>query len=148
MMLLAMALAATSARPDPYSGGVDDPGTPVALASVLKPSPEKEAADLAAARKVFIDHLRDPDRAKVRNFHMITETTDTAHPASYCGEVNAPNAYGGMSGWHRYYVAASGFYAEDGGSYSDRSLLDTLCVAREGSPDLSAAFAPDQSAGR
>ena len=114
----------------------------LALAAASTPAPAMSDPDLAAARKVLFDHLRDPDHAKVRNFRKVSETQDTAHPASYCGEINAPNAYGGLTGWHLVRVTVNGNFMEDDGPWLTHDVLTSLCPVGSGGGDVTAAFTP------
>lgn len=61
--------------------------------------------------------LRDPASAEFRN---IRETTN-----GVCGEVNAKNGFGGMTGFEPFYVST--ISAASPHVWHDRRMVDTMC---------------------
>ena len=53
-----------------------------------------------AARSAVTDGLRDPGSAQFRNIRRYVNSRGTT---TFCGEVNSRNAYGGMTGFRRFY---------------------------------------------
>lgn len=97
--------------------------------SVSKIATERPTSDLldhkatdeviARARSILEDDLVDYSRAKIRGMHLVEATLDEkARRALYlpvgtkltafCGEINAPNRMGGMTGWQKTAIIVEG----------------------------------------
>lgn len=63
-----------------------------------------EAEFRAAGRQVVLDSLRDPASAQFRNVHRSWSPNGSA---TFCGEVNATNGFGGYTGFQRFISGAS-----------------------------------------
>lgn len=57
-----------------------------------------------AARQAVVDLLRDPSSATFRNVHWSRTSNGSGH---FCGEVNARNGFGGMTGFIRFQAFAT-----------------------------------------
>lgn len=71
--------------------------------------PDLETVALKAAKQ----NARDPDSVTVRNVRL--QKTEMGGVTAICGEVNAKNGFGGMSGWTNFGVEQDGskFYTVD-----------------------------------
>jgi hypothetical protein len=127
--------------------------SPGSAQSVLL-TPEQRAdgeVQVAQAGKLLADSVRDTDAVKFRNvFLQKTVGTDGKEHVSLCGEVNAKNGYGGMSGFHKFMLVADQVYVGGPGQIinadeicgNGRAKIDT----RDYSPEIRKAF--DANAGQ
>lgn len=54
-------------------------------------------------RGVIAEHMRDPDSVKLRGVTWLAKSGEFAPDHTFCGEVNAKNAYGGYTGFQPFY---------------------------------------------
>jgi hypothetical protein len=118
----------------------------MALAQTPDFTPEQRAegeAQIKATGKRLADTLKDAESAKFRNV-FIRKTTgkDGVEHVSLCGEINAKNSYGAMTGWALVAGDAVSVYVGDKGIISAnlicgerRGVFDT----RDYAPELKAA---------
>lgn len=96
---------------------------PVVLAALLAYSCSQgggtnESARLGADAITAVKaRLRDPSAASFDQLY--------AKGAAYCGKVNAPNGFGGKSGWQRFvYADGVATLEEDGSTFTSRWSLN------------------------
>ncbi|VVT18715.1 conserved exported hypothetical protein [Sphingomonas sp. EC-HK361] len=106
--------------------------------------------DVAKAGKMLADKVRDTDGAKFRNvFIQKTTGKDGTEYVQLCGEINARNGYGGMSGFHKFMLIGDQVLIGGAGQIvnaddicgNGRGIVDT----RDYTPELRKAF--DANAG-
>lgn len=71
-------------------------------ATAVATSDVKDAPEVAHAKAIVADHMRDPGSVMFKDVVYIKEKL------SVCGSVNAKNGYGGYAGYSRFVVGPSG----------------------------------------
>lgn len=110
----------------------------VTLASmpVVAETVAARAEKIAKARELLEENLVDYHGARLRNFRHTTSKFGEA----FCGEINAPNRMGGMTGWKRSGIilaytsstggpTKSGLSSVPGSSLSDELPYWSICHA-------------------
>lgn len=120
--------------------------TAFAQTSVLTDAQRIEsAAQARKAGELLADSLRDPTSALFRNvFIQKTIGRDGLEHLTLCGEVNSKNGYGGMSGFHAFFLGGDRVWVGGPGEIlnaddicnNGRGVVDT----RDYSPELRKAF--------
>lgn len=65
-------------------------------------------AQVATAGRLLADHLRNPASARFRNVFLFkTVGRDGKEYVSLCGEVNAENGFGGMTGFQNFTIVGN-----------------------------------------
>ena len=103
---------------------VEEPSAPAQEAVVATPEKAEMSLDdysLFAAHTLK-ESLRDPSGVKFRNVVAYR----SGEVFSFCGEVNAKNGYGGMTGFQRFYVMPGMAVAVEGTQSFD--LLSADCA--------------------
>jgi len=107
--------------------------------------------DVARAGKLLADKIRDTNGVRFRSvFLQKTVGRDGADHVQICGEINAKNGYGGMSGFHKFMLIGDSLLVGGAGQIlnadeicaNGRALIDT----RDYTPELRKAF--DANAGQ
>lgn len=88
------ASTATTPTPDSKPAAKSEP-----VRYLFKTTPELTIK----AEEIVKQQLKDPSSAQFRNAFITTPADDTSQ-ISYCGEVNAKNAYGGYTGFKPFFV--------------------------------------------
>lgn len=72
-------------------------------------TPVATPAQLAAARTILDSQLRDYEGSKFRDFRAVTSTSKKGKLTfALCGEMNARNAMGGLTGWRKTAIVLEG----------------------------------------
>lgn len=104
--------------PDPHIIGRSSMLVPLSAALLLLVAPSDEDGPprppvqvaVVQAQRVLDGALTDYPGARFRNVRAVTVSAQEDHTARpvqavvFCGEVNAPNRMGGMSGWTPFYL--------------------------------------------
>lgn len=126
-------------------------GTALAQGATFTPAQRAEGeGDVAKAGKLLADKVRDTDGVKFRQvFLQKTTGKDGTEYVQVCGEINARNGYGGMSGFHKFMLIGDQVLIGGAGQIID---ADTICGngrgivdTRDYTPELRKAF--DANAG-
>ncbi len=103
-------------------------------------------AQVRKAGALLADTLRDADSAKFRDvFLQKTVGRDGKEHVSLCGEVNAKNGFGGMTGFHKFMLVAERVLVGGTGQILNADEIcgngrATVDKTRDYSPELRKAF--------
>lgn len=91
-------------------------------------APKTDEERVAKARAILEDHLIDYNGSRLRGMHLV----DTGKTVAVCGEINAPNRMGGMSGWQYTAIILEGrdyapFHQVSTNGYSGLSDYREFC---------------------
>lgn len=94
---------------------------------------EKKAIWVAKGQELVKSRLKDPSSAKFRNLYFIRASVGGA--PTVCGEVNAKNSFGGMTGYKRFLSAGTiEFTIIEGDNVDFEEIWRGMCQGTDKTP--------------
>lgn len=109
---------------------------PSKFASLEKFDAPETEFDSETATKVYIleqvitKNMKDPESAKFQNWHYVKASKKL--PATFCGQVNAKNSFGGYTGFKHFFITTDDKmeFAIDDGSDGFANKFNKYCVMK------------------
>ena len=130
--MIGASLSNDESRVEATKPEVDKPSKFASLDKFDAPETEfdsETATKVYLLEQVITKNMKDPESAKFQNWHYVKASKKL--PATFCGQVNAKNSFGGYTGFKHFYITTDKMdFAIDDGSNEFVNKFNKYCVLK------------------